>query len=266
MTSPSGASDPSPSRSDATPALAAAASVAAALALWELLARSGVYSPHLFPPPTAVTRELRLMALEGQLAADLAASGSRWACGLALGAAAGALTGLLTGAWRAARLTASPLLHLTRATPFLALLPLFMLWFGLGEASKIALVAWGAFGPVWLSTEAAVLSVEKEYVWAARTLGADGARLWREVHWRLCLPGVVTGLRVAVSTSVFALGAAEMLGAFSGIVYRIFFAYQMFQSARMLAAVVVVGALGLAADRLFVAAARRLLPWRPEDA
>jgi ABC-type nitrate/sulfonate/bicarbonate transport system permease component len=165
-----------------------------------------------------------------------------------------------------ARLGVSPLLHLTRATPFMALLPLSMLWFGLGEASKVALVAWGAFCPVWLSTEAAVLAVEKDLVWAARTLGAEGPRLWREVHWRLCLPGVVTGLRMAVATSTFALGAAEMLGADGGIVYRIFFAYQMFQSARMLAAIVVVGALGLAADRLFVAASRRLLPWRPEPA
>jgi ABC-type nitrate/sulfonate/bicarbonate transport system permease component len=245
--------------------LSAAASAAALLLAWELAARFGAYPPHLFPPPSAVLHELLAMARSGELATDLAASGRRWAAGLALGSALGAAAGLLTGAWRPARLTASPLLHMTRAVPFMMLMPLALLWFGLGEASKIMVAAWGAFFPVWLSTETAVLGVEREYVWAARTLGAEGPRLWFEVHWRRCLPGVATGLRLAVSTTMFALAAAEMVGSFDGIAYRAFYSYQMFQSEKMMACIVVVAAAGLAADRLFAAAAARLLPWREED-
>lgn len=264
MTTSAG-SDRSPSRSEPPRALAAA-STAAALLVWELAARLGAYPPHLFPPPSAVLREFALIARSGELAADLAASGRRWAAGLALGALFGAAAGLLTGAWRPARLTASPLLHLVRAVPFMMLMPLALLWFGIGEASKIVVTAWGAFFPVWLSTEAAVLAVEKEYVWAARTLGAAGPRLWREVHWRRCLPSVATGLRLAVSTAMFALAAAEMVGSFDGLAFRAYYSYQMFQSEKMMAYIVVVGVVGFAADRLFTACAQRLLPWREEDA
>jgi ABC-type nitrate/sulfonate/bicarbonate transport system permease component len=266
MTSPSAGSDRRPSRSEPPRAAAAAASAAAALLAWELAARLGAYPAHLFPPPSAVLRALALDARSGELAADLAASGRRWAAGLALGSVLGAAAGLLTGAWRPARLTASPLLHFARAVPFMMLMPLTLLWFGVGEASKIAFAAWGAFFPVWLSTEAAALGVEREYVWAARALGAEGPRLWYEVHRPRCLPGVATGVRLAISTSMFALAAAEMTGSFDGIAYRAFYCYQLFQSEKMLACIVAVGAAGYAADRLFAAAARRLLPWREEEA
>ncbi|MBI3550791.1 MAG: ABC transporter permease [Elusimicrobia bacterium] len=254
------------SRSDLRDWAVGAASVAAALCAWELLGRSGVYPPHLFPPPSAVARELKSLAASGDLLRDTVASARRWSLGLALGAALGTLMGLLTGVLLPARRVVSPLMNLTRAIPFIVLLPLAMLWFGLGEASKIAIVAWGVFCPVWLSTESAALAVEKEYVWAARTLGAEGWRLWREVHWPCCLPGVVTGLRLAVSTATFALAAAEMSGAFDGLAYRIFYSYQMFQTERMMAGVVALGALAFAVDRLFVAASRRVLPWREEAA
>jgi NitT/TauT family transport system permease protein/sulfonate transport system permease protein len=265
MMSPSAKCGPSPIRSEPPRALIAAASAAAALLAWELAARFGAYPAHLFPPPTAVLHELALSARSGELLADLTASGRRWAAGLALGSILGAAAGLLTGAWRPARLTASPLLHLVRAVPFMMLMPLALLWFGIGEASKILVTAWGAFFPVWLSTEAAVLGVEKEYVWAARTLGAEGPRLWFEVHWRRCLPGVATGLRLAVATAMFSLAAAEMVGSFDGLAFRAFYSYQMFQSEKMVACIVVVGAAGFTLDYLFAAAARRLLPWREEE-
>ncbi len=256
------ANDLRPSPFEPTRALISLGATAAALLLWEAAARSGVYPPHLFPPPSAVLRALVLDARSGELASDLAASGRRWSAGLALGSLSGAAAGLLTGAWRPARLAASPPLHFLRVVPFMMLMPLTLLWFGIGEESKILFAAWGAFFPVWLSMETAVLSVEREYVWAARTLGADGLRLWWEVYVPRSLPGTATGVRLAVSTSMFALAAAEMVGSFDGIAYRAFYCYQLFQSEKMMACIAAVGVCGYAADRIFAAVVRRLLPWQ----
>ncbi len=242
----------------------ALAGPALALLAWEAGSRAGLIPARLLPPPSAICRALAAYALSGELAADAAASARRWALGLALGATLGAATGLVTGAWRAARAAAAPTLHFLRALPFMMLMPLTMLWFGFADAAKILLCAWGAFFPVWLAAQSAVLGVEKEYLWAARTLGAEGPRLWLEVLLPLSLPGLAAGLRTAVSTSMFALAAAEMVGSYDGLAYRAFYSYQLFQSAKMLACIACVGAAGLAADAACAALARRLAPWAEE--
>ncbi|MBI5240623.1 MAG: ABC transporter permease [Elusimicrobia bacterium] len=256
------------SRSSSSPAsrdwALPAATLAAALLLWEAVARSGLYPPHLFPPPTAAARALKDMARTGQLGADLAASGRRWLLGLLIGNAAGVLLGAATGAARPLRSSVGTLINALRTIPFLILIPIAMLWLGLGEAEKVAITAWGAAFPVWLNTQTGFLGVERQYVWAAQCLGARGARLYWEVHLRRCIPYIVAGVRVSIATATFALAAAELTGAFEGLGFRIFYSYQMFQVERMMAGIMVVALLGLALDRAFMAAVARLLPWQPE--
>jgi len=240
--------------------------VTAALALgaWEALGRSGWYPPHLLPPPSAVWRALKDMAGSGMLWLDFKATGRRWVLGLVIGNVAGVAFGLLTGSSRWARGSVGTLLHALRAVPFLIMIPVAMLWLGLGEPEKVAIAAWGAGFPVWLNAQTSLLGVEPEYVWAARSLGARGWRLLWEVHLPRCLPFLLAGLRVSIATTTFALGAAEMSGAFEGLGFRIFYAYQMFQTDKMLADIIVMSVAALILDRLFVYSTRTLMPWQAE--
>ncbi|MBI4424701.1 MAG: ABC transporter permease subunit [Elusimicrobia bacterium] len=242
-----------------------ALALAALLASWEALARLGAYPPHLFPPPTRVAAALERWAASGELWLDLKASGLRWGLGFALGGAAGAVLGAATGAIGSLRVTVGPLLNLFRTTPLIMLIPLAMLWFGLGELEKIFLVAWGTLFPVWLNTQAGILSAEREYLWAAQCLGARGLRLHWEVSLPRCLPFLLAGVRVAVSTATFALAAAEMAGAFEGLTHRVLYSHQMFETDKMMAGIVVIAALGLALDRSFVRLSRWAWPWLEDD-
>ena len=235
-----------------------------ALALWEALGRSGLYPSHLFPPPSRVFPVLAEMARSGELWGDFKASAFRWGVGFLLGTALGLVKGLLFGRVRLLRETASQLLHFVRSTPTIVLIPIAILWFGLGELEKVLLVAWGVFFPVWLSTQSGVEGVEEEYLWAAQSLGIRGWRMYTEVLLPRALPFVLAGMRIGIATATFALAAAEMAGAFEGLVFRVLYSYQMFQTERMMAGIVVVGCLSFTMDRLFYWGVRSAMPWWEE--
>ncbi len=247
---------------DKLPAWAGPSATAALFALsWECLGRWQTYPAHLFPPPSEAARALADMWASGELLRDAAASGRRWFSGLLLGNLLGLALGVLTGSIPWARRSVGLLLNFLRTIPFLLLVPFAMLWFGLGELEKIAITAWGAAFPVWLNVQTGIVGVEQEYVWAARCLGASGLRLVWEVHLKRCLAYLVAGTRLSIATGTFALVAAEMSGAFEGLGFRVFYSYQMFQTDRMMAGVLLIAFLGLTFDRVFVESVRRLLPW-----
>lgn len=248
-----------------SPICAFFASLTAALILWECVSRSGLYPPHLLPPPSVVARALRGMALSGELWLDIKSSGVRWLCGLFIGNLAGISLGVLTGTIPSLKNSVGQILNLLRTLPFIVLIPLSILWFGLGETAKILIVAWGALFPVWLNVEVGVGNVEREYVRAAQCLGAEHFRLYWEVHLHRCLPHLVAGVRVSIATATFALAAAEMAGAFDGLAFRVFYSHEMFQTDKMMAGIVTLAALGFALDRGFVWASGRLLPWWEES-
>ncbi|MGH8475337.1 MAG: ABC transporter permease [Blastocatellia bacterium] len=197
----------------------------------------------------------------GELLGDLKASLTRYLSGLSIGSLIGVATGLLTGRSRFLHDTVGPVLNFCRSTPSVALIPLAIVWLGIGEGSKIFVVAWGATFPVWISTHAGVAEVEREYVWAARSLGVSRWRIYIEVYLPRALPYIISGIRIAVATGFFALAAAEMAGAYEGIAFRIFQSHSMFRTDKMMVAILMIGCLGLASDRVFVAVARRLVPW-----
>lgn len=238
-----------------------------ALALWECVGRSGLYPPHLFPPPSRVFPALAAMARSGDLWVDIKASSLRWGLGFLLGTMLGVFLGLLTGRVTMVRNSVGQLLHFMRSTPFIVLIPLAILWFGIGEVEKVLLVAWGVLFPVWLNTQSGVEELEEEYVWAARSLGVCGWRMYLEVVLPRALPYLVAGMRIGIATGTFALAAAEMAGAFEGLAFRVFYAHQMFETEKMMAGIVVIGCLGFTMDRLFCWGASRLMPWseQPQD-
>jgi ABC-type nitrate/sulfonate/bicarbonate transport system permease component len=201
------------------------------------------------------------MVKSGEWLRDLGASLSRYGVGFLLGTFLGILLGILTGRIQLLRDSLSPLLNFLRSTPSVALIPLAIVWFGIGEPQKIFVVAWGVTFPLWLNTHAGVSEVEREYVWAARSLGAKGWRIYLEVYLPHALPFIIAGTRMGIATAFFALAAAEMSGAFSGVAFRIFYSYQLFRTDKMMVAILTIGFLGIVSDRVFVHVVRWLLPW-----
>lgn len=175
------------------------------------------------------------------------------------------LTGFATGRIRAVYDAIAPLMNFLRSTPSVALVPLSIVWLGIGDAAKFFVIGWGVFFPVWIATHTGVRNVTRAYEWAARSLGAGRIRLLTEVIFPEALPYIASGVRIGIATGFFALAAAEMAGAYAGVAFRIFFAQQGFHTDEMMVAILTIGALGLVADRIFVVLARLAIPWTRSD-
>lgn len=235
--------------------------VPAFLLLWEAFCRLGIIDPSLCPPPTALIATAVDMATSGELLKDLGFSVQRVLIGFVAGGLGGVVAGVLTGRFRLMSLTFGQLLQLFRPIPAIAFVPLAIIWLGLGESSKYALIAWGVFFPVWVNTHLGVSRADKAHIWAALSLGASK----RSVIWLVILPSAVpfilAGLRVGFSIAFVCLIAAEMAGAFWGLGYRIQASYLFFRVDKMLVGIAVLGAVGAISDQLFWRAIKRVFPW-----
>jgi ABC-type nitrate/sulfonate/bicarbonate transport system permease component len=243
-------------------ATVAGLSVPVFLAIWELVSRSGIVNPILFPPPSVVAVAMVEWVKSGQFAIDLAISVYRVVVGFLCGAVFGVLFGVLTGRFPLFSSLFSPLFQLLRPIPPIAFVPIVIVWFGLSEAGKLFLVFWGVFFTVWLATHLGVQKVDPGLVRAALVLGTPRRKMLREVIVFGALPYIVVGLRTAVSISFYTLVAAELAGTFAGIVYRIDIAEQNLQTGQVMGGLLVLGAISFVADRAFASLAQRLVWWR----
>ena len=232
------------------------------LGLWEIVSRSGIVNIVLFPPPSVVAVAMLGWIKSGQFAIDLVFSVYRVVIGFVSGAVFGVVFGVLTGRYPLFSSLFSPLFHLLRPIPPIAFVPIVILWFGLSETGKFFLVFWGVFFTVWLSTHLGVQKVDGGLIRAALVLGTPQRKLLREVIFPGALPYIVVGLRTAVGISFYTLVAAELAGAFAGIVYRINIAEQNLQTGQVMGGLVVLGAMSFIADRAFASLAQRFVWWR----
>ena len=234
--------------------------------LWQSISLSGLVNPALFPPPTTVLRALVEMAKSGELARDVGASLWRAALGFLFGSVTGIALGLLTG--RLAKLDAylSPILQLFRPLPPVAIIPLIIIWFGIGEVSKVFSIAFAVFFPVWINTDLGARRVPRSFLWSSSTLGCH----YPSLIWRVILPStlpfIVGGLRVGISLAFVMVFVSELSGASSGVGYQISVSYLAYRVDRMIAALAVLGLLGVGSDLLLTLALRRALPWLRLDA
>lgn len=232
------------------------------LLTWELLTGwLAVVDQRLLPPPSKVVRSIVEMSRTGELWTDLRSSAFRYVAGYVLGLILGIALGMGTGLNRVARVLLNPIINLARSTPSVALLPLAIVWFGIGDEPKIFIITWGVLFPFWLNTYIGIGEIDQRLIWTARSLGAKGYGLLVSVYFPSTLPFIIAGARMAIATAFFSLAAAEMGGGYSGIAFRIFHSHGMFQNDRMLAALLVLAGLAFAADKAFVAAARHFFPW-----
>lgn len=232
------------------------------LLYWAVLSVTGFLDPRVLPAPwTAVTTAVDLIG-EGRLQQHLLISAGRALAGLALGTAAGVALALVSGLSVLGGYVIDGLVQLKRGIPILALIPFMILWFGIGEGMKIAVIGIAAFFPIYIQTHTALRAIDIRYVELSETLDLSRWDFLRRIVLPGALPGFLTGLRFAATASWLALVVVEQLNATSGIGYMVTLARNYAQTDVMLVGLVVYAVLGFGSDALVRQIERRALRWR----
>lgn len=229
---------------------------------WELAVRAGLAQGRLMPPPSRIAGTLWGLAASGDLAVHAAATLWRVAAGFALGAAAGTVVAALSGASATARAVLDPTLQALRAIPSIAWVPLFILWFGIFEASKVALIAVGVFFPVYLGVVGAILSIDRKILEVGRVFRLSRIATMRRILLPAILPAWIVSLRAGLGLGFMFVVAAEIMGASEGLGYLLVDGQQIGKPDQILAAIIAFAVLGKAADALLVLVTRPLLAWQ----
>lgn len=239
----------------------ALAIVAVVGALWELGVRTHVVTGMFVPAPSEILRELAIGLWGGSLLASLKATALRVASGLLIGGVAGAVCGLLMGASRRLGRLLNPLVAAVHPIPKLALLPLFMVFFGLGETPKVIVVSAAAFFPMLLSTMAGVRHIAAVHFDAARIYGASRRQLITRVVIPGSVPMMLSGLRLAANIAFLSTIAVEMVAAKNGLGADVWLAWQVLRLDVLFATLVVIAASGVAVNAMLRWLSRRVAPW-----
>jgi sulfonate transport system permease protein len=231
--------------------------------VWEWLAQAGWLSPQVLPAPSKVIRTAFKLATTGTLLNDLGVSLLRAAAGFTIGAAVGAGLGILVGFSRIAEAAIDRSVQMIRAIPFLAALPLVIVWLGVGEAEKIFLVALGVTFPIYINTVLGIRQVDPKLLELGRVQGLGAIQLIRRIILPGALPSILTGVRYALATAWLALVVAETIGAQSGIGFLAMDAREFLRTDVIVLTIVIYALIGVAADGIARFLERRLLAWHP---
>ena len=232
------------------------------LLYWAVLSATGWLDPRTLPAPwTAITTGADLVR-EGRLQENLAVSAARAASGLLAGGVAGVLLAFLSGLSLLGGYVIDGIVQLKRGIPILAIIPFMVLWFGIGEPMKIAVIAVAAFFPIYIQTHSALRAIDLRFVELAETLGLSRWQFLRRIVIPGALPGFLLGLRFGATAAWLALVVVEQLNATSGIGYMVTLARNYAQTDVMLVGLVVYALLGFATDYAIRWFERRLLSWR----
>jgi sulfonate transport system permease protein len=233
------------------------------LVLWEVLAEVGWLSPQVLPAPSKVLRTAFKLAMSGSLLNDLAVSMLRAAAGFAIGGGVGFALGTLVGFSRIAEALIDRSVQMIRAIPFLALLPLVIVWLGVGEAQKIFLVSLGVAFPIYINTTLGIRQVDPKLLELGRVQGLGTWQLIRRIILPGALPSILTGVRYALATAWLALVVAETIGAQSGLGFLAMDAREFLRTDVIVLTIVIYALIGVAADSIARLLERRLLAWHP---
>ncbi|VFA96895.1 ABC transporter permease [Nocardia cyriacigeorgica] len=236
------------------------------VAAWWIGSATGAISERVIAGPPAVWTAFTELLGNGQLIDFATASFVRAALGVGIGVSAGLLLGLVSGLSALGEELVDSTMQILRAVPFLALVPLFIAWFGIDELYKILLIAVATVAPMYAYTYLGVRNVDRKMVEAARGFGLSGSRLVREVVLPSALPGVLMALRVCLSISITGLIAAEQVGTREGVGYLVTLAQEYNRTDYMVLCVVLYALLGLIFDGLVRLLERFAMPWRKQVA
>lgn len=237
--------------------------ILALLAIWEIAPRLGLVEPAFVPPLSEVLLTGVQLIRDGQLQSHVEASVVRSLTGFFISIAYAVPLGLAIGWSKAVAETINPLLEVLRNTAALALLPVFLLIFGIGETSKIALVIYACSWPILLNTISGVRNVDPLLIKSARTMGLSSFDLLRKVVLPASLPTVFAGVRLAGAYSLLVLVAAEMVGAKAGLGYLIIYSQYNFQIPHMYVGIITITLIGLLFTQILLRIERRFTSWKP---
>jgi sulfonate transport system permease protein len=231
--------------------------------LWEAGSRLGLIPAHILAAPSAVIGDAWEMIVSGELPANMLVSLGRAMAGLALGVTLGSALAITAGLTRAGENALDPPVQMLRTLPSLALTPLFIVWFGIGETPKIALITLGTMFPIYLNLFNGIRGVDPKLIEAARSFGLRGWDLIIHVILPGALPSFLLGLRFALAGSWLILVVAEQINASAGLGYLINNARDFSRTDTIVVCLIVYALLGLSADAIVRALERRALAWRP---
>lgn len=236
------------------------------LLAWEVLARLELIPSLVLPAPSSVLATARVLWQSGELQTHLAASLRRASVGFGVGTGLGLGLGLLVGLFPLAHALLDRSLQVLRAVPFLAILPLVIVWFGVGESGKVFLIALGSLFPMYLNTALGVRQVDPKLLEMGRLMGLGRARLVVHAVLPGALPSLLNGMRLALTTSWLALVIAETVGANSGIGFLATNAREFLQTDVMVLVIAIYALIGVASDLAVRLLERWLLAWHPNYA
>jgi sulfonate transport system permease protein len=228
---------------------------------WELAVRFGLSNGRLVPPPSVIFKTFADLASTGELQRHTLATFMRVAAGFGIGLVVGTLAGAITGYSRFTHRLIDPTLQALRAIPSIAWVPLFILWLGIFEASKVALIAVGVFFPVYLGVMGAVQSVDRKIVEVGRVFRLSGTPMVRRILLPAVLPSYVVALRSGLGLGWMFVVAAEFMGASEGLGYLLVDGQQLGKPAQIVAAILAFAVIGKATDWLIVGVTVPFLRW-----
>ena len=233
--------------------------------LWEWAARAGYINTQFFPAPSRIWRTGVDMLQDGDLQHDLYVSSRRVIFGYLLGVSTGTLVGVLMGMSRLLRAALEPTLSALYTVPKLALLPLLLLIFGIGERPLVIMIAITVFFFMWISSMSAIMSVAEGHREAVRSFGANHRQMFAHVLFPAAIPQLFVGLRLSAGVSVLVMVGTEFVQSSDGIGHLIWFSWSLFLADRMYVGIILVAILGLLFTELIKLIGRRVAPWAENE-
>jgi ABC-type nitrate/sulfonate/bicarbonate transport system permease component len=232
--------------------------------LWELLARAGFISPIVAPAPSRILVALMNELRTGELESHLAATAGRLSIGLLLGGTVGILTGMAMGLSTRLRAFADPFVAAAHPLPKIAILPIVMVFLGVGEESKVAVIALGVFFPMLINTMTGVRQISPTYFDVAKSYGATRWKVFTRVVVPASMPMILSGLRIGLNIALVVTISIEIVAASRGLGALIWLSWEVLRIEVLYAALFVTAALGICFNILMQFLLGRLVPWAPK--
>ncbi|MBR6222929.1 MAG: ABC transporter permease [Lachnospiraceae bacterium] len=230
--------------------------------IWHVASVAGLTNANILPSPTRVVETLIKLISNGKLGKNLLVSAIRVLQGFSVGTLLGIILGVLMGLSKTLNRILNSLVNIFRPIPMIAWIPLLILWLGIGEESKIAVIIIGTLWPVLLNTISGILSVDKKLLEVAQIMEKSRSQILLSVILPSAWPSIITGIRLGIGTAWTCVVAAEMIAAASGIGYMITYARELSQPDVVLVGVFTIGVVGLLIDFIIMRIQKRLLRWK----
>lgn len=235
------------------------------LIVWEVLSILGLIDPVFSSSPTRIIIAGKQLIADGSLLKNILASGKIFILGYILAMVVGIPVGILMGWFKLFNKAFGPLFTALYTTPRIALMPLFIIWFGLGIGSKLALVFLSAVFPLIINMQAGMLSIDNELTIVAKSYNASQSQIFRTIALPMSIPFLITGLRLAVRAALMGVVSSEVFGGSQGIGYLIQYAGSVFQTDKVFVCVCIIAIFGIIADRSLLAVNTKFDTWRGND-